>query len=498
MVQGQVQTQKQEQALRQTASVNQMQLLQARLAELPVTQLADCIKAEMDDNPALEAMQPDEPLQYQDENYDDTPTDEPDDDYEATTEREERRQQLDEALSSIGQDDEELPIYGSRGYADETAYEPGETFYDSLTMQMMETELTPRQREIMEYIIGSLDDDGWLRKSVGAIADELAVYNDIDASQREIETVLKMLHEFDPAGIGARSLKECLMLQIRRRKDSPEKELMEKVLNACFVDFTKNNWKKIQKSLGIDDAMADKLRDEMMRLNPKPGASLGDYGGDTIHQITPDVYIDTHDDGSISFALNNTDIPDLAITPSFIDMVRQDQGNADKMSRQMREALMYARNKVDLAQRFIDAVRMRRSTLTMVVKAIIHWQRAYLEDGDDTSLRPMKLKDIAEKTGMDISTVSRVCNGKYAQTRWGILPLRHFFSDGYMTDDGEETSTKSIKAAMEELISNEDKSKPLSDEAIAQMMAEKGYPIARRTVAKYREKLGIPVARMRR
>ena len=389
-----------------------MQLLQARLAELPVTQLADCIKAEMDDNPALEAMQPDEPLQYQDENYDDTPTDEPDDDYEATTEREERRQQLDEALSSIGQDDEELPIYGSRGYADETAYEPGETFYDSLTMQMMETELTPRQREIMEYIIGSLDDDGWLRKSVGAIA--------------------------------------------------------------------------------------DKLRDEMMRLNPKPGASLGDYGGDTIHQITPDVYIDTHDDGSISFALNNTDIPDLAITPSFIDMVRQDQGNADKMSRQMREALMYARNKVDLAQRFIDAVRMRRSTLTMVVKAIIHWQRAYLEDGDDTSLRPMKLKDIAEKTGMDISTVSRVCNGKYAQTRWGILPLRHFFSDGYVTDDGEETSTKSIKAAMEELISNEDKSKPLSDEAIAQMMAEKGYPIARRTVAKYREKLGIPVARMRR
>ena len=487
--------------MKQTVSVNQMQLLQARLAELPVAQLADCIRAEMDDNPALEALQPEDHFDENDENFDYNTGEEQDDDFEATREREERQSQLDEALNCIGQDDEELPVYGSTYTYDnggETAYEPGESFYDSLTMQMMETELTPRQKEIMEYIIGSLDDDGWLRKTTSAIADELAIYNDLEANHREIEAVVKTLQTFDPAGIGARTLKECLLLQVRRKKDSEMKTLMEKVTTTLFEEFTKKHWKKIQHDLDIDDDTTRRLREEMMRLNPKPGASLGGFDGQAVQQITPDVYIDTHDDGSITFALNGNDIPELAITPTFLDMVRQDQGNADKMSRQMREALMYARNKVDLAQRFIDAIRIRRNSLTMAVRAIIHWQHKFFEEGDETALRPMKLKDIAEKTGMDISTVSRVCNGKYAQTRWGIFPFRHFFSDSYVTDEGEEMSTKSIKAAMEELISNEDKSQPLSDEALAQMMAERGYPIARRTVAKYREKMGIPVARLRK
>lgn len=500
MEQSQVQTQKQQQTLKQTTTVNQMQLLQARLAELPVAQLSDCIKAELDDNPALEEMLPDDHFDERDDSYDD-PADSEQDDFDTVNEREERQSQLDDALNNIGRDDEELPIYNNGGGANsnEMYYEPGDTFYDSLTMQMMETELTPRQREIMEYIIGSLDDDGWLRKSTLALADELAIYNDLDVNQREIEQVLKKLQDFDPAGIGARSLKECLMIQIDRREDSTEKTLMKRVLNELYDEFTKKHWKKIQNELKIDDATAERLYEEMRKLNPKPGAALGGiFGGETIHQITPDVYIDTHEDGTVTFSLNNSDIPDLAITPSFLDMVRQDQGNADSMNRQMREALLYARNKVDLAQRFIDAIKIRRNTLTMAVRAIVHWQHRFFEDGDDSSLRPMKLKDIAEKTGLDISTVSRVCNGKYAQTRWGIFPFRHFFSDSYVTEDGKEMSTRSIKAALEELIKAEDKSAPLSDETLAQMMADRGYPIARRTVAKYREMMGYPVARMRK
>ena len=332
-----------------------------------------------------------------------------------------------------------------------------------------------------------------------AIADELAIYNDIDVNQREIEQVLRKLQDFDPAGIGARSLKECLMIQIDRREDSTMKTLMKQVLNSYYDEFTKKHWKKIQHELNIDDATADHLSEEMRKLNPKPGLALGGIvGGDTIHQITPDVYIDTHEDGTVTFALNSSDIPELSITPSFLDMVRQDQGNADSMSRQMREALIYARNKVDLAQRFIDALKIRRNTLTIAVRAIIHWQHRFFEDGDDASLLPMRLKDIAEKTGLDISTISRVCNGKYAQTRWGIFPFRHFFSDSYVTDDGKELSTRSIKAALEELIKGEDKTKPFNDETLAQMMADRGFPIARRTVAKYREMMGFPVARMRK
>ena len=502
MEQSQVQTQKQQQVLKQTTSVNQMQLLQARLAELPVTQLADCIKTELDDNPALEAMQPDDHYDDHEDSFDDLQGNDQDDDFETISEREERQSQLDDALNNLGRDDEELPIYNNGGSYDnrnELAYEPGETFYDSLTMQMMETVLTPRQRKIMEYIIGSLDEDGWLRKSTLAIADELAIYNDIDVNQREIEQVLSKLQDFDPAGIGARSLKECLMIQIDRREDSTMKTLMKQVLNSYYDEFTKKHWKKIQHELNIDDATADHLSEEMRKLNPKPGLALGGIvGGDTIHQITPDVYIDTHEDGTVTFALNSSDIPELSITPSFLDMVRQDQGNADSMSRQMREALIYARNKVDLAQRFIDALKIRRHTLTIAVRAIIHWQHRFFEDGDDASLLPMRLKDIAEKTGLDISTISRVCNGKYAQTRWGIFPFRHFFSDSYVTDDGKELSTRSIKAALEELIKGEDKAKPFNDETLAQMMADRGFPIARRTVAKYREMMGFPVARMRK
>lgn len=501
MEQSQEQIQRQQQTLKQTTSVNQIQLLKSYLLELPVTQLADHIKTEMDDNPALDEKQPDDHFDENDDTLDYTQENEQDDDFETMSEREERQAQLNEALNSLGMDDEELPVYNHGGGVDrmEPFYDAGESLYDMLLRQMHETELTPRQQQIMEYLIGSLDDDGWLRKSTLAIADELAIYHDIDVNQREIENVLKTLQDFDPAGIAARSLKECLMIQIERKEESPERTMMKRILNEFYDEFTKRHWKRIRRELSIDEATADKLMDEMRKLNPKPGASIGGTTvAEALHQITPDVYIDTHEDGTVTFALNNAGMPELSITPSYLDMLRQDKGKSEALSRQMREAILYARTKVDLAQRFINALKTRRDTLTTIVREIVHWQHRFFEDGDDASLKPMRLKDISDKTGIDISTVSRVCNGKYAQTRWGIFPFRHFFCDSYVTDDGTEMSTSSIKAALEELIKGEDKGKPLSDDTLAGLMAERGYPIARRTVAKYREALGFPVARLRK
>ena len=240
------------------------------------------------------------------------------------------------------------------------------------------------------------------------------------------------------------------------------------------------------------------IHEEIKKLNPKPGAALGETEGRSLQQITPDFIVDTDDDGNVSFTLNNGRIPDLRISPSFTEMVDTYRTNKQNMNRKEKEALLYAKEKVDKAQGYIEAVRQRRHTLYVTMKALINWQKKFFQNGDEADLKPMILKDIAEKTGLDISTISRVSNMKYAQTRWGTFPLRFFFTDGYVTKDGEEMSTRKIKLALKDLIDHEDKHKPLSDDVLAQEMKKKGFPIARRTVAKYREQLGLPVARLRR
>ena len=500
MNQGQIQEQKQEQKLAQ--SFSQQQLLQAQLVELPITQLLERINTEMNDNPALEAdadradyLESPEPSEGLDS------TDE-DDDFDSQREREDRQSALDAALESIGRDDEELPVYhgGSNVGEEREEYILGDTvsFYDQLKEQMSLANLTERERDIMEYLIGSLDDDGLLRKSPDAISDELAVYHNIDVTAKEVERVLLKLQAFDPAGIGARSLQECLQLQIERRAESTVKKLMWQVVTDYFEEFTKKHWSKIQRALKLNDTQAKALFGELRKLNPKPGASMGEAVGRNMQQITPDFIIDTQDDGTITFTLNQGELPELKVSQSFADSMKEYQQNKDHLSRQTKEALLYIKKKVDAAQSFIEAVRVRRHTLTVTMQAIIHLQRQFFLDGDETSLRPMILKDVAERTGLDLSTISRVSNSKYAQTRWGTFPLRHFFSDSYVTEQGEELSTRSIKAALRDIIESEDKSKPLSDELLTKMMAERGYPIARRTVAKYREQLGIPIARLRK
>lgn len=502
MEQGQVQLQHQEQALKQVQNITQQQLLQAKLTELPIAQLMERVNTEMDDNPALEAATPGDDYDDTQTAYDDAPEADGDEDFDTATEREERQSALDEALEGLGRDDEDLPVYHAYGnQSEETTemtYAATTSFIDQLREQMGELDLNEQQREVMEYLIGSLDDDGLLRKTADNIADELAIYHNIYIDAREVETVIGMLQTFDPAGIGARSLQECLLLQIDRRDDSRVKTLMHQVVKEHFDEFTKKHWDKISSALSLTELQAEALQGELRKLNPKPGASLGEAVGRGMQHITPDFIIDTQDDGTVTFTLNTGDVPELHVSQSFLDTVKEYQTNRQNMSRQAKEALLYTKKKIDAAQSFIDAINVRRHTLTVTMKAIIAWQHRFFEDGDEASLRPMILKDIAERTGLDISTVSRVSNSKYALTRWGTFPLRHFFSDGYVTESGEELSTRQIKSALRDIVEAEDKRKPLSDDAIKDALAAKGFPIARRTVAKYREQLGIPIARLRK
>ena len=495
----QIQEQKLEQKLGQ--SISHQQLLQAALVELPLPQLVDRINTEMNDNPALEVdadYDESEALDFQDSgDYGDGG-----DDYETSSEREERQSALDDALSNIGRDDEDLPVYqGGSSVAEEReemVYGETVSFYDQLKEQMGEIEMTGQQHYIMEYLIGSLDDDGLLRKGLDVICEELAIYHNIDVTEQEVEQVLQLLQHFDPAGIGARSLQECLLLQIARREPSRVRDLMQRVVSSHFDEFTKKHWDKIQSALALNDMQAEALFRELRKLNPRPGASLGETVGRNLQQITPDFIVDTQDDGTVTFVLNNGEVPELKVSQSFADLLKEYQDNKDNLSRQTKEALLYTKKKVDAAQNFIEAIKVRRHTLTVTMRAIIQLQHQFFVDGDEASLRPMILRDVAEKTGLDPSTISRVSNSKYAQTRWGTFPLRHFFSDGFVTENGEELSTRQIKAALRDIIDAEDKKRPLSDDVLKEELAKRGFPIARRTVAKYREQLGIPIARLRR
>ena len=502
MAQSQIQEQKQEQRLQQ--SISQQQLLLSHLIELPIQQFAERIETEMHDNPALESTAEDPDFTESPDFSDNTESSE---DYDAQREQEERSDALDAALESIGRDDEELPVYhGGQPITDEheeMVYGQSQSFYDELLEQVGEMELSEQERYVMEYLIRSLDDDGFLRSSLEGIADELAIYHNIELSTTQLEALVKKMQTMDPPGIGARTLQECLLLQIDRKIDNGEGQpsllaMMRCVITDYFDAFTKKHWDKIRRALMLDEAQTEELFHELRRLNPKPGAAMGETIGRSMQQITPDFIVETQDDGTVTFSLNNGDIPQLQVSQSFADLLKDYQNNKEGLSRQMKEALLYTKQKVDAAQSFIDAVKTRRRTLTLTMKAIIQLQHRFFEEGDEALLRPMILKDVAECAGVDLSTVSRVSNSKYVQTRWGIFPLKYFFSDGYVTESGEELSTREIKVALRDLINAEDKHRPLSDDALSEALKEKGYPIARRTVTKYREQLGIPVARLRK
>ena len=512
MAQKLIQTQAQK--LQQLQKLSAQQMLQVKLLEMPLTELEDSVNAELDDNPALESENPDDmlnenydgdsPLEDNSENSNDNDDTDDEDAYEAKSEQEERKDELDQALESIGQDDQ-MPDYNTDSYNnqdnadyEEMVYGDTTSFYDKLKEQMDMQVLSDKEKQIMEYLIGSLDDDGLLRKDLDSITDELAIYHNLDVDEKEVEHVLHILQTFDPAGVGARSLQECLLLQVKRMPRGVLRKTLEEVFTDYFEEFTKKHWDKIKAGLELNDTQLETVQEEIRKLNPKPGASMGETEGRNMQQITPDFIVDTNDDGTITFTLNRGNIPQLTVSPSFTDMIDTYKKNKANMSRSDKEALLYAKEKVDKAQGFIEAIKQRRHTLIVTMKAIIDIQRQFFLDGDEADLKPMILKDVADRTGLDISTISRVSNVKYAQTKWGTFPLKFFFTDGYTTESGEEMSTRKIKIALQELINHEDKQKPLSDDAIAKALKEKGFPIARRTVAKYREQLGIPVARLRK
>ena len=511
--------QTQEQKLQQVQRLSQQQMLQVHLLEMPLTELEQSVNAELDDNPALETTSPedvfegghvegnDSTVSYGDDSQSSSGSEgvSDNDDFDARNEREERDSALNDALERIGGGDDDMPTAGYTGGsgADSADYEEmvyGDTtsFYDKLKEQMGETELSEKDAEIMEYVIGSLDSDGLLRKDSESISDELAIYHGIDCTIDDVDRAVRILQTFDPAGIGAHTLQECLLLQIKRRPNDSLKPLMQKVITDCFDEFTKKHFDKIRSALGVDADTAERVMAELRRLNPKPGSSLGETEGRNVQQITPDFIVDTDDNGNVTFTLNGGNIPELKVSPSFAEMMEAYKNNKTSMSRREKEALLYAKEKVERARGYIEAIKVRRRTLTITMQAIIDWQRRFFQDGDEADLKPMILKNIADRTGLDISTISRVSNIKYAQTNWGTFPLRFFFSDGYTTDDGEELSTRKIKLALKDLIAKEDKKKPMSDDALTKALAKLGYPIARRTVAKYREQLGLPVARLRK
>lgn len=487
--------QTQEQKLVQQQRLTQQQMMVVRMLEMPLAEFEQAVKTEIDDNPALEvspdenAIEPVDSIER----------------IESTEEQEERQSELDSVLERMTSDDELQtetwnlkPGTSAEADYEEITYGNQISFYDTLKEQMGELELTDKQQQMMEYIIGSLDNDGLLRKSLDTLCDELAIYQNVDTTEKELEEVLELLQSFDPAGIGARSLQECLLLQIDRKRANPIRLQLREIIADCFDDLMSNRWEKIIQQKKLSNDVVDQLKEEVLRLNPKPGASLGETEGRNVQQITPDFIVDTADDGTVTFSLNRGRVPDLYVSQTFTDMLAEYQHNKSGMNRQMKEAFLYAKEKVDRARNYIEAIKQRRHTLYVTMKTIIDFQLKFFQDGDEGDIRPMVLKDVADRTGLDISTISRVCNVKYCQTRWGTYRLRHFFNEGLRTEAGETLSTRKVKQLLKELIDKEDKSHPLNDDILSSELKKQGYPVARRTVAKYREQLGIPISRLRK
>ena len=461
------------QTQRQKQRLTPLQLLIGQMIEKPIDQLTDYVNQQLIDNPALEAKSGDEdwesaePATPQEGDYDSNPN------------------------NDMGDyDNDELPVYEQRERQD-----PSNTisFYDNLREQMGETPLTDHQRQIMEYLIGSLDNDGLLRKDLTTINDEMAIYHNVYTTDEEIAEVLHQLQQFDPAGIGAQSLQQCLLLQVERRQEGKMKDLLRRIISNYFDDLLKNHWRKLQQILRLDDEEKEAVRNEVRKLNPKPGAALGEAQGISIHQVTPDFIVETTDDGQVSFSLRRGRLPDLIVSESYLETI----GNLRDLSHRDREMLPLLRRDVDNARMLIDALQQRQATLTKTMAAIIRRQKKFFLDGDEADLRPMALKDVAADTGLDISTISRVTNEKYAETRWGIFRLRYFFSDRY-DNDGDEVSTRKVKSALRDIIDHEDKSHPFTDAQLEEEMRRRGFQTKRRTIVKYREQMNIPKSSLRR
>ena len=462
--------------LKQTQKLSPLQIQTIKLIELPIQELEQRIRKELEENPVL-----DEDLPSEKEDEGEAPREVSLSDYKEDDSIPSYRLRSDNYNSK-----EERPQYNT--------FSVKESFTQSLQEQLGYRNLTEHRYAVASFIIGSLDDDGYLRRSIDSIVDDLSFRANVETDEQEVLDMLKIVQEFDPAGVGARDLRECLLLQIRFMKKTPEVENATKILKNYFNEFTNKHFQKIMTRMGLTEEELKAAMSKILKLNPSPGGQLDDSYTDQAQQIVPDFVLE-YKDGQLLLSMPRFSVPELKVNRKYADILID---AANSSEREKKEAAAFVKKKLDSAKWFVEAIKQRHNTLSSTMQAIVDYQHDYFVDGDETNLKPMVLKDIAEKTGFDISTISRVVNSKYIETHFGIYSLKYFFSEGLENQDGEEVSTRELKKALQECVDNENKRKPLTDDELVEKMTEKGYKVARRTIAKYRDQLGIPKARLRK
>lgn len=461
--------------MKQTQKLSPLQIQTIKLIELPVQELEQRIRKELEENPVL--------------------------DEDLPSESEDDAAPREVSLSDYKEDDA-IPSYRLRSdnYSSKderpqySTFSVKESFTQSLQEQLGYRNLSEHQFAVASFLIGSLDDDGYLRRSIDSIVDDLSFRANIETDEDEVLSMLKVIQEFDPPGVGARDLRECLLLQIRLLKHTPDVENAEKILEHYFTEFTNKHFQKIMARMDISEQQLKAAMSKILKLNPSPGGQIDDSYNDQAQQIVPDFLLD-YRDGQLILTMPRFSVPELRVNKKYADILME---AANTSEREKKEAAAFVKKKLDSAKWFVEAVKQRHNTLMNTMQAIVDYQHDYFVDGDESHLKPMVLKDIAEKTGFDISTISRVVNSKYIETHFGIYSLKYFFSEGLENQDGEEVSTRELKKALQECVDTEDKRKPLTDDELVERMTAKGYKVARRTIAKYRDQLGIPKARLRK
>lgn len=501
-----------QQKLQQKLSPAQIQVI--KLLEVTTLELEERIRQELEENPALEEgfeesadeVMPnaDEPNDA-DESVDDVNEDGHNDDYEIDTDYEPDTDFEDFDFDYDNDSfDDDIPDYKLKtnntskdDKQEDIPFSEGTTFHEYLVEQVGFLQLDEHERNVVMYIIGNIDEEGYLRRMPDVMVDDMLFQSGIETATEDVERLIKLIQAFEPAGVCALNLQECLLLQLERKKQTKEVQYAKRIISDYFEAFSKKHYDKIQRGLNIDDDLLKNVINEIVRLNPKPGNAWGGSVMErTMSTIIPDFILENNE-GQLSVHLNNSNVPELHVNTTYNEMLKDYSGNKQNRTREMKDALMFVKQKVESAQWFIDAIRQRQQTLLLTMTAIVEFQKEFFLEGHESFLKPMILKDISDITGYDVSTISRVSNSKYIQTEFGIFPVKYFFSESITNDSGEAVSTREIKKILQECIDNENKRKPMNDDMLAEVLRTKGYPIARRTVAKYREQLGIPVARLR-
>ena len=460
---------------KQVQKLSPLQIQTIKLIELPIQELEQRVKSEFEDNPVLD----DSPSEGRDSD-DDEPKDISIDELDA-----------DDPIPSY-----KLHVnnYGKDERPEYNTFSVKESFSQSLLSQLGFRHLDEHQMAVGRYLVCSIDDDGYLRRDLDSIIDDIAFRENIETDIDELEYLLGIIQDFDPAGVGARDLRECLLIQLRKMSRTEDVINARTILEDHFNEFTSKHFQKMMSRMGISEVQLKAAIDKIVKLNPSPGGQIDDTYTDQAQQIVPDFVLDLVD-GELKLTMPRFNIPEVRVKKEYADMLIEAKGSSD---RKQKEAATFVKQKIDSAKWFVEALKQRYNTLDSTMRAILDYQHDYFIDGDETNLRPMVLKDIAEVTGFDISTISRVVNSKFIETHFGVFPLKYFFSEGLENQDGEEVSTRELKKALLECVEKEDKMKPLTDDQLVEEMTRRGYKVARRTIAKYRDQLGIAKARLRK